>query len=73
MSRKIQKMKLGTYLVKNGFISLDQAQKILEVQQKGDDGSNKQRFGRIAINLGYLSEKMLNRIVLEKERKEFGV
>ena len=72
MARRTQKMKLGTYLIKNGFMTVEQAQKVIQVQQQ-NHGASRQRFGRIAVKLGYITEPMLNKIVMDKERKEFGV
>jgi hypothetical protein len=69
--KKVKKMKLGSYLVKNGFLTLDQAKEVIAAQQ-GGQGVSKERFGRIAIKLGYISEKMLNRVVMQKEKQEFG-
>ena len=64
-------MKIATYLIKNGYLSQDQAEKIIRIQQQMGSGI-KDRFGRIAINEGYISEKMLNKALLQKERGEFG-
>jgi len=72
MASRNQKLKLGSYLIKNGFITLEQAQKVIKVQQQNDNGQ-KQRFGRVAVKLGFITEPMLNKIVMQKERKEFGV
>jgi len=68
----MKKMKIATYLVKEGYISLNQANKIIEIQ-KGMPSSRRQRFGRIAINNGFIAENILNKVLLKKEKKEFGV
>ena len=72
MIKKMKKMRIGSYMVKNGFLTLEQAQMILQTQQKSES-MHKERFGRIAVNLGYISEKVLNKIVLQKEKQEFGM
>lgn len=71
MNKKVKLMKIGSYLIKNGFLTVDQA-KVVMAEQAKSGGPQKARFGRIAVNLGYISENVLNKAVLQKERQEFG-
>ena len=70
--KKRKNLKIASYLIKNGFLSVEQAQTILEIQNSMSTLINKQRFGRIAITQGFIKESILNKALLEKERKEFG-
>ncbi|MBN2439899.1 MAG: hypothetical protein JXJ04_01080 [Spirochaetales bacterium] len=67
----MKKIKIASYLVKEGFLSVDQAKTILEIQSKMTP-LIKQRFGRIAVSEGFIKENILNKAILDKERKEFG-
>lgn len=69
--RKYKKMRIATYLVNEGYLSLKQA-KIIMDEQKKMKGNFKNRFGRIAVNKGFISENILNKVLMQKERYEFG-
>ena len=69
--KKRKNLKIASYLIKNGFLSVEQAQTILGIQNSMSN-LNKQRFGRIAITQGFIKESILTKALLEKERKEFG-
>ena len=62
-------MKIGKYLVTRGFLESKQVENVLKEQQKNKDAL-RTRFGRIAINKGYISEKNLNSAMLEKYQSE---
>jgi len=66
-----KKMKLATFLIQKGLISVDQAQQIMK-EQETMKGPMKERFGRIAVKKGYISECALTRAILAKEREEAG-
>ncbi len=66
-----KKLKLASYLIKKGLLSVEQAQDVLQ-EQSHSNGPGREMFGRIAVRKGYISEKVLNRAVLEKEREEAG-
>jgi len=66
-----KKMKLATFLIQKGLISVDQAQQIMK-EQETMKGPIKERFGRIAVKKGYISESALTRAILAKEREEAG-
>ena len=69
--KKYKKMRIATYLVNEGFLSLEQA-KIVMDEQKKMNGNFKNRFGRIAVNKGFINEHILNKALIQKEKYEFG-
>ena len=71
MAKKAKHMKLATFLIQNGYLTVEQAQEVMK-EQEAAGGKMKERFGRIAVKKGYISENKLNQAVLEKEREEFG-
>lgn len=71
MAKKAKHMKLATFLIQNGYLTVEQAQEVMQEQKEAGD-KRKERFGRIAVKKGFISEKKLNQAVLEKEREEFG-
>jgi hypothetical protein len=66
MARK--KMKLATWLVSKKLLTVEQAQKVMQEQEKQKGIHD--RFARIAVTLGYISEGQLNRAVMAKEKDE---
>lgn len=65
------KMKFGTFLVENQYLTQDQAEEVLEAQKFSKmPGDFKERFGRIAVNKGYISEERLRRAFLDKSRHD---
>jgi hypothetical protein len=64
-----KKMKLATWLVSHHLITVEQANEVME-DWKSQSGHIKDRFGRIAVRKGYISEAQLNKACLEKEREE---
>ena len=66
-----KKMKLATWLVSRKLMTVDQAEKVM-LEQKKQAGHIKDRFGRIAVKLGYISEAQLNRACLDKEKDELS-
>jgi len=66
-----KKMKLATWLVSHHLITVDQANAVME-EWKGQTGHIKDRFGRIAVKKGYITEAQLNKACLEKEREEIS-
>lgn len=71
MAKKVKHMKLATYLIENGYLTVEQAQEVMK-EQEGSGAKRKERFGRIAVKKGFISENKLNQAVLKKEREEFG-
>jgi hypothetical protein len=68
-------MKLGTYLVQKGLLTQEQAQEALEEQQRRSSENPEllgPRFGRVAIDLGYISERPLERAFLDKTQEEMS-
>jgi hypothetical protein len=66
-----KKMKLASWLISRNLMTVEQASAVME-EQKKQGGHIKDRFGRIAINMGFITEAQLNRACLEKERDEVG-
>ena len=66
-----KKMKLASWLISRNLMTVEQANAVME-EQKKQGGHIKDRFGRIAVNMGFISEAQLNRACLEKERDEVG-
>jgi hypothetical protein len=62
-------MRIGTYLVKKGLLTLDQANDVMR-EQSGKGGPDRERFGRIAVNKGYISEEVMTKAFLEKSRED---
>jgi hypothetical protein len=63
-----KKMKLATWLVSKKLLTVEQAQKVMEAQE-GQKGI-RDRFGRIAVKMGYITEAQLNKAVMAKDRDE---
>ena len=68
MARKMR-MRLATWLVSHNLMTLDQARDVMR-EQREQTGHIHDRFGRIAVNKGYISEDTLRRAYLAKEREE---
>ncbi len=68
MARR-KRMRLATWLVSHNLMTLDQAHDVMR-EQKQQTGHIRERFGRIAVNKGYISEEALTRAYLAKEREE---
>jgi len=62
-------MRLATWLVSHNLMTLDQAREVMHWQQE-QTGHIRDRFGRIAVNMGFISEETLTRAYLAKEREE---
>ncbi len=71
MARR-KRMKLATWLVSHNLMTLDQANEVMR-EQKQQTGHIRDRFGRIAVNKGYIAEEVLTRAYLDKEREEAEV
>jgi hypothetical protein len=65
-------IKLPSWLIAHRPLSVVQAEEIMR-EQGTQTGHIKDRFGRIAVKKGYISEADLNRACLEKEREELTV
>ncbi len=64
-----KKMKLASWLVSKKLITVEQAQKVMQ-EQETQKGSLKDRFGRIAVKKGFITEAALNKAILAKDRDE---
>ncbi len=67
-----KKMKLASWLIAHKLLTVSQAEEIMK-EQGTQTGHIKDRFGRIAVKKGYISEASLNKACLEKEREELSV
>ncbi len=61
--------KIGIYLLRKGLITQDQVNEVLSEQSKINDFT-RSRFGRIAVNKGYITEHALNLAMMEKYESE---
>lgn len=66
-----KKMRLATWLISKKFLTVEQAQEVLAAQEK-QGGRMHDRFGRIAVKKGFITESDLNKAILAKERDEAG-
>jgi hypothetical protein len=66
---QVRSMRIASYLIHRGLISLEQAQIIIKHQESGE-GSH-ERFGQIAVRLGFINEGALERAVREKQTQSF--
>ena len=64
-----KRMKLATWLVSHKLLSIDQANEVMTEWEK-QTGHIKERFGRIAVKKGFITEAQLNAACLDKERDE---
>jgi len=64
-----KKMKLATWLVSKKLITVEQAQKVMR-EQEIQTGNLKDRFGRIAVKMGFITEAALNKAILAKDKDE---
>ena len=72
MAKAKKQMRLATYLIEHKLMTVAQAQEILSEQ--GRQGSHiHDRFGRIAVKKGFITEAQLNKAILEKDREESGL
>lgn len=63
------KMKIGKYLVSKGLLSVEEERNVAAIQEKlGPDST--ERFGQIAMKVGYISPKALKKAVEEKREQE---
>jgi hypothetical protein len=60
-------LRIASYLIQKGLISLEQAQTVIR-QQEANQG-DRQRFGDIAVRLGFISADALNRAIEERQGK----
>jgi hypothetical protein len=71
VKKQKKQMRLATYLIEKKLLSVAQAQESLSEQgQQG--GRIHDRFGRLAVKKGYISEATLNKAIIEKDREEAG-
>jgi hypothetical protein len=64
-----KKMKLATWLVSKKLLTVEQAQKVMR-EQEIQTGNLKDRFGRIAVKMGFITEAALNKAILAKDKDE---
>ncbi len=69
MARRPKRMRLATWLVSHNLLTLDQAHEVMRLQRE-QTGHIRDRFGRIAVNKGFISEEALTKAYLDKEREE---
>ena len=62
-------MKLASWLVSHKLMTVDQAEDVMK-EQGLQTGHIRDRFGRIAVKKGYISEETLRKACLDKERDE---
>ena len=63
------KMKIGKYLVSKGLLSVEEERNVAEIQKKLGPDSN-EKFGQIAMKVGYVSSKALKQAVKEKREQQ---
>jgi hypothetical protein len=63
-----KKMKLASWLVSKNLLTVEQAQKVMQEQER--QKGIRDRFGRIAVNMGFITEAQLNQAVMAKEKDE---
>jgi hypothetical protein len=68
---KTKKMRLASYLISRNLLTAVQAAEIL-TEQEGHATGLRDRFGRLAVKKGYISEARLNSAVLSWEREQAG-
>jgi hypothetical protein len=74
MAKKQKKnMRLATYLIQRGLLTVPQAKEILAEQQGQQEKRIHEMFGRLAVKKGYLTEAALNKAMVEKDREESGL
>lgn len=66
---RLKRMRLATWLVSHNLMTLDQAREVMRWQRE-QTGRIRDRFGRIAVNMGFITEEALTRAYLAKEREE---
>ncbi len=64
-----KRMRLATWLISKKLMSPEQAQEVM-ADQKKQGGSIHERFGRIAVKKGFITEAQLNKAILAKDREE---
>ncbi len=69
MARRPKRMRLATWLISHKLLTLDQAHEVMRLQRE-QTGQIRDRFGRIAVNKGFISEEALTKAYLDKEREE---
>lgn len=67
-----EKQKFGTYMVENGYLTKEQAIEVLNAQNIQDENpcEMNDRFGRIAVEKGFISEKKLREAFLNQAKEE---
>jgi hypothetical protein len=70
--KKPKQMRLATYLIEHKLLTVEQAQEILAEQGKQAERIH-DRFGRLAVKKGYISEAQLNKAIVDKDREESGL
>ncbi len=68
---KRSRMKIGKYLVSKGLLSVEEEKTVAAIQQKMSP-EERERFGKIAVEVGYIKESMLKEAMKEKREKEKG-
>lgn len=66
-----EKLLLATYMVDKGYLTQEQAEAVIREQSKGVPGRRDQ-FGKIAVQLGFITTPVLEKIVRQKEKEEAG-
>lgn len=69
MAHRSRSMRIGTYLISKGLLTKRQAQEVLNEQATEGPGL-RERFGRIAVRRGFVTEQQMNHAFLQKEREE---
>lgn len=68
---KRQGMKIGKYLVSKGLLSIEEEKMVAAIQRKMKP-AERERFGKIAVEVGFIKEEMLKKAMREKREKEKG-
>ncbi len=69
MSSSEKIIRMGEFMVKKNMLTQEQVNEIIKEQKKIKDFT-RLRFGRIAINKGYMTENAVNKFMMEKYEEE---
>lgn len=64
-------MLFGEYLIKNGILTQDQIDKILQIQSEtSTESGNRRLLGDIAVDCGYISKEAIEKAFLDFFRED---
>jgi hypothetical protein len=69
--KKKPKKKIGKYLVSKGLLSIEEEKAVATIQEKLPP-EERERFGKIAVEVGFIKEEALKKAMQEKREEEKG-